>query len=248
MPRNRSKRIPTISLFTGSGGMDLGFAAEGFDIRAAVEVDEAACATLRRNWPRHRARVIQRQLENVSTEELLRVAGVRVGEVGMVIGGPPCQSWCVAGNRRGFDDPRGQALLEFCRVVREARPRAFCIENVPGLLIHAKQDIVALISHEVSRDGGERYQLAHDVLDAAEFGVAQRRRRVFIVGWRMSGEFYFPAATHQIEGAPTRKWKRPATTVGVALRGLPKPEAPSEQAHRVAATILKRNEQWYGKR
>lgn len=240
--------IPAISLFTGSGGMDLGFAAEGFDVRAAIEVDPAACETLRRNWPTHTTRLIERTLQDVSTDELLRVAGLRVGEAGVVFGGPPCQSWCVAGNRRGFDDPRGMALLEFCRVVREARPAVFCIENVPGLLIHSQVQMPEYIAAEINRGCASHYEVAADVLDAAEYGVPQHRRRVFIVGWRVPGEFYFPAATHNTTKSHERPWKKRARTVGDALKDLPTPTPPSPLAHRVASTIPNRNERWYGKR
>jgi DNA (cytosine-5)-methyltransferase 1 len=240
--------VTAISLFTGCGGMDLGFAREGFDIRVAVELDPAACATLRRNWPSHTKRLLERPLEAVSTRELLRVARLRVGEADIVLGGPPCQSWCVAGNRRGFDDPRGQALLEFCRVVRESKPRAFCIENVPGLLSYSDIDIPQVIVGEINRGLDVEYQIAADVLNAAEYGVPQQRKRVFIVGWRTPGEFFFPAPSHQTASSFQRPWKRPARTVGEALEGLPSPSAPSSIAHRVAMTIPGRNERWYGKK
>src|SRR5687767_9734436 len=101
--RKRRAKIPAISLFTGCGGMDLGFDREGFDIRVAVEADRAACATLRRNWPALNKRIIEDRLENIPTAQLLHVAGLKKGEVGIVFGGPPCQSWCNAGNRKGFD-------------------------------------------------------------------------------------------------------------------------------------------------
>lgn len=228
--------------------MDLGFAREGFDIRVAVEVDPAACDTLRRNWPSYRHRLIERPLEDISTDELLTVAGLGVAEAGIVFGGPPCQPWCVAGNRLGFDDPRGLALLEFCRVVREAQPATFCIENVPGLLNLSDTSMPELIAEEINRGLAIKYQFASDVLNAAEYGVPQQRRRVFIVGWRTPGEFYFPAPTHQIASAPKRPWKKPARTVGDAFKGLPTPTPPSPIAHRVATTIPRRNERWYGKR
>ena len=184
----------------------MGFSRAGFEIRAAVEIDPAACATLRRNWPAHEIRLVEKPLEEVSTGELLRVAGLGVGEAGIVIGGPPCQSWCIAGNRLGFDDPRGLALLEFCRVVREAQPAVFCLENVPGLMSYKGGDIVAAISAAINDGTGETYDMSAEILNAAEFGVAQHRRRVFVVGWRVHGEFYFPPPTHELSDAASRPW------------------------------------------
>lgn len=247
MTAKRTQRISAISLFSGAGGLDLGFSAAAFDVKAAVEMDPAACQTLRTNWPKLRRRLVQRPLEAVPTSELLGIAGLSVGEAGIVFGGPPCQSWCVAGNRLGFDDPRGRSLFEFCRVVREAQPRTFCIENVPGLLRYGGSDLLARIRDAVSSNSAS-YELTAQVVNAAEYGVPQTRRRLFIVGWRGSGEFYFPAATHHVAGAPHRKWKRPAVTVSQAFRDLPAPERPSPIAHRVAGTISARNEKWYGKK
>lgn len=244
----RRSQIPAISLFTGAGGMDLGFTRAGFEVRVAVEVDPAACETLERNFGVLHGRLIKRPLEEVTTAELLEVAGLELREAGIVFGGPPCQSWCIAGNRLGLHDPRGRSLLEFLRVVREAQPSTFCLENVPGLLNHSHFEGLNLIREELNQGTGEPYEVASDVLDAAVYGVPQHRRRVFIVGWRGPGEFYFPAATHHIAGAPARGRRRSAVTVGEALRGLPLPSPPSEIAQRVATTIPSRNERWYGKR
>jgi len=247
MSRSRVK-IPAISLFTGAGGLDLGFAREGFEIRVAVEIDPAACKTLKRNWRGIGRRLIQKPLEEIRTSELLQIAGLRPGETGVVLGGPPCQSWCVAGNRLGLSDPRGRSLLEFCRVVREAAPRTFCLENVPGFLNHHTFEVLKLIEREINWDPRWQYQLSAQVLNAAEYGVPQVRKRVFVVGWRTPVEFYFPAATHQLQDGPQREWRAPAVDVSTALRGLPRPDKPSPVAHRVAATIGARNERWYGRK
>jgi DNA (cytosine-5)-methyltransferase 1 len=138
--------------------------------------------------------------------------------------------------------------MEFLRVVREAQPLTFCLENVPGLLNHSHFEGLSLIREELNQGTGEPYEVASDILDAAAYGVPQRRRRAFIVGWRGPGEFYFPRATHRVPGASARGRRRSAVTVGEALRGLPPPRQPSEIAHRVARTIPSRNARWYGKR
>jgi DNA (cytosine-5)-methyltransferase 1 len=239
----RGTLIPAISLFTGAGGMDYGFSQEGFDVRVAVELDPVACATLRENWPTLKGRLLSEPLEAIPTERLLDVAGLGVGEVGLVFGGPPCQPFCVAGPRLGMKDPRAGAVEQFCRVVREAQPLTFCLENVPGALDHGLVDLVCGAVNE----GSMQYEIAVEVLNAAEYGVPQLRRRLFIVGWRGPGEFYFPAPTHQVSTAPVRLRKKPSVGVGVALQGLPDPEPPLEIAQRVAATIPARNRKWYGK-
>lgn len=244
---NTTRRIPAISLFSGAGGMDLGFSNAGFDIRVAVETDPAACETLKANWRGITKRLVQKRIEDVPTSELLQIARLKVGQAGLVFGGPPCQSWCVAGNRLGLADPRGRSILEFCRVVRQAAPEAFCLENVPGLLNHHATDVLHLIEEEVNRDPRWTYQLAAQVLNTAAYGVPQLRRRVFVVGWRTGGEFYFPHATHTITGQPRRAWLETPVGVGKALAGLPRPDAPSSIARRVAKTIPKRNRNWYGK-
>jgi DNA (cytosine-5)-methyltransferase 1 len=228
--------------------MDIGFLREGFDVRVAVELDPAACATLRTNFPQLRDRIIQKPLEEIATEEILDVAQLQVGEAGCVFGGPPCQSWSIAGNRLGMHDPRGEGLAEFLRVVREAKPLTFCIENVPGLLNHSHFKRLQLLQSELSNAGTSEYEITAAVINSAEFGVPQVRKRAFIVGWRGPGEFCFPAATHQLTSTPNRAWRKPAVTVGQALRGLPQAEAPSPIALSVAKSIPLRNKRWYGRR
>ncbi|HSW31799.1 MAG TPA: DNA cytosine methyltransferase [Longimicrobiales bacterium] len=238
--------IPTISLFSGAGGLDLGFRSAGFDVRVAVESDPSACATLAANNPHLNGRIFSRALEEVSTRELLESLALADGEeLGAVIGGPPCQPFCHAGPRLGLDDPRSRSLFEFCRVVREALPRVFVMENVPGLLHDT--DIPNLISAELD-PVATKYELSWDVLEASEFGAPQRRQRLFFVGWREAGSFRFPAPTHSAPDGPFARSAKPASTVREAFKGLPRPSTPSKLAKRVAQTIPARNEKWYGKK
>jgi DNA (cytosine-5)-methyltransferase 1 len=226
--------------------MDRGFLRQGFDVRVAVEVDTAAVATLRTNFPK--LCIIQRPLEDISTNELLELARLKKGEAACVFGGPPCQSWSIAGNRLGVRDPRGRAVAEFLRVVRETEPLSFCMENVPGLLSHSGLAGLRLIQRELNRSPRTTYEVAAEVLNAAEYGVPQQRKRVFVVGWRGPGEFVFPAATHHLDGPIKRSWQKPAKTVAQAFLGLPKAEKPGKQALSVARSIPMRNKKWYGKR
>ena len=244
-----SNTIPTISLFSGAGGLDLGFQQAGFDIRVAVESDPSACRTLAANNPHLDGRIVFRPLEEVSTDELLELAALEPGEdLGAIIGGPPCQPFCRAGPALGLRDPRSSSLFEFCRVVREAQPRVFVMENIPGLLRDPIIPTLFRAALAPNGDLGSTYDFTWDVLDAAEYGVPQRRKRLFFVGWRGEGSFSFPAPTHSPPGGPFERSTRPAATVGEVLAGLPLPIPPSQRAKQVAETIPERNATWYGKR
>lgn len=231
-----------ISLFTGAMGLDLGFELEGFDTRAVVEKDRAAVATIRKNRPH--IPVVERggspaALQQVSTEELLIRAGLRVGEVTAVIGAPPCEGYSTAGKRNGAEDHRAVEVREFLRVILEARPQFFVFEEVDAFLSAAKQHIpfydrVAMREDEVppsARLGsffeeiinaflGTGYTLSFDarnpkasVLNAADFGVAQKRKRFILIGSRDGPAVTLPEPTHP-------KW----VSLGEAIRGLDGPE------------------------
>ena len=126
--------LRAISLFTGVGGLDFGFEAAGFETAVAVEIDAVSCRTLRvnRDWP-----VIERDIHKVTSDELLRTAMLRQGEADVLIGGPPCQPFSKSGYwARGdalrLDDPRADTLTAYLRVLRDAQPKAFLLENVYG--------------------------------------------------------------------------------------------------------------------
>jgi len=193
-----------ISLFTGAGGLDYGFESAGFRTAVSVEMDDKCVETLRanRSWP-----VIPGPIGELGSEELLRRAGVGAGEVDVLIGGPPCQPFSksgfwATGEAKRLNDPRADTLREFFRVLRDTRPRAFLLENVEGLGFHGKNEAITLISAELtsinrSKDTDYRPELA--VLNAADYGVPQLRRRLFMVGSRDGRLFRFPFPTHAIE-------------------------------------------------
>lgn len=131
-----------ISLFTGAGGLDFGFEAAGFRTTVAVEIDSRCCITLRHNrgWP-----IIERDIADVPTDELLNVAGLKVGQADVLIGGPPCQPFSksgfwASGEAKRLDDPRATTLEGYLRVLAEAQPRAFLLENVEGLGFKGKDE------------------------------------------------------------------------------------------------------------
>jgi DNA (cytosine-5)-methyltransferase 1 len=210
------QRLKAISLFTGAGGLDLGFEAAGFDTAAAVEMDARCVETLlaNRSWP-----VIARDVGQVTTEELLAAGRLKVGEADVLIGGPPCQPFSksgfwATGEARRLDDPRATTIDHYLRIVEEARPRAFLLENVEGLGFRGKDEGLARI-HEAVKAINERYGIAYKpeiaVLNAADYGVPQLRRRLFVVAARDGTSFCFPEPTHlgpdaQRPGDNRRRW------------------------------------------
>jgi DNA (cytosine-5)-methyltransferase 1 len=199
-PHNRD-RATVISLYSGAGGLDYGLEAARFDTVAAVEIDRDCAETLRKNrrWP-----VIQRSIFSVTTEEMLETAGVSRGEVDLVMGGPPCQPFSksgfwVRGDSGRLGDPRSDTLGAFMRVVEEALPRAVLIENVEGLAYSSKDEGLKLLQRRlalINRRTGSKYQPVSGVLNAADFGVPQVRRRFIMVAARNGRPFIFPQPTH----------------------------------------------------
>jgi DNA (cytosine-5)-methyltransferase 1 len=197
------KRYTALSLYTGAGGLDLGFEAAGFDCRAAVEVDRDCVATLRANrtWP-----VIDRSIHEVSSADLLRTADLEPGEADVLIGGPPCQPFSKAGywasgDARRLDDPRADTVAAYLRVLRDTRPRAFLMENVAGLAFKGKDEGLRLIQstlESINRANGTEYRASLFVLNSAEFGVPQARERAFLVGSRDGRAFGPINATHRL--------------------------------------------------
>ena len=205
MPADRT--FTALSLYTGAGGLDLGFEAAGFECRAAVEIDLDCVATLRANRPWS---VIDRSIHDVTSAELLRTARMEPGEADVLIGGPPCQPFSKAGywasgDARRLDDPRADTVAAFLRVLRDTRPRAFLMENVAGLAFRGKDEGLRLIQstlEAINRSTGTGYQAWLLVLNAAEHGVPQARERAFLIGSRDGTLFGSMPPTHRLAAAP----------------------------------------------
>ncbi|QEH81578.1 DNA cytosine methyltransferase [Sphingomonas sp. C8-2] len=199
--------MKAISLFTGVGGLDFGFEAAGFDTAVAVEIDKACCRSLRdnRDWP-----VIERDVHQVPSKELLKVAGLKRREADVLIGGPPCQpfsksGYWVTGDAKRLGDERADTLSAYLRILEDSLPRAFLLENVSGLAYRNKDEGLERILEGVeaiNRRTGSRYKPSWKVLNAASFGVPQLRERIFIVASRDGTDFTFPEATHSDPGEP----------------------------------------------
>lgn len=230
MPRVRNPSgLTAISLFTGAGGLDYGFEAAGFRTAVALELDPRCCQTLRsnRSWP-----VIQKDIATVPTSELLAAAGLKVGEADVLIGGPPCQPFSksgfwVSGEARRLNDPRASTLEGYLRVLAEVQPKAFLLENVEGLGFRGKDEGLQLINRRLAAINdayGTQYRANIETLNAADFGVPQVRRRMFVIGSRDGNSFSFPSPTHvNSRDAQPGDNHRSYLTAWDALHDLPSP-------------------------
>jgi DNA (cytosine-5)-methyltransferase 1 len=193
-----AEKLQLISLFSGCGGMDYGFEAAGFHTAVALEMDHACAETLRQN---RRWNVIEDDIFNVSTKKILKHGNLKRGEADLLIGGPPCQPFSKSGYwARGdsgrLKDPRADTLSAYMRVVEEAQPRAFVLENVTGLAYAGKdeglQHLLAEIT-AINRRARTKYRPYFKVVKAVEHGVPQLRERFFLVAARDGTPFTFPA-------------------------------------------------------
>lgn len=240
-----SKKLKVISIFSGAGGLDVGFKLAGYEIALCVENDESCADTLKSNMPD--VPVICKDIRDVSVEEILQKSKLKPLEAALVIGGPPCQPFSLAGKRDGLLDPRGTLFMEFVRIVRGILPKAFLMENVKGLLNWNNGEALEMIYKELSdsfhNDEDYKYEVSYKCLNTACFGIPQIRERVFFIGSLIGRKFEFPAETHGSTNDESKtKSLLPFKTVKDAFDKLPPPDAPSKAALRVAKTIKKRHQ------
>jgi DNA (cytosine-5)-methyltransferase 1 len=216
-----------ISLFSGAGGLDLGVEAAGFEVAAAVELNEDAADTMEKNFDGLYSGVLRKDIFDVPTKELLAAAGLRGRErPDLLVGGPPCTPFSKSGfwldwKRAGLD-PDASLLQAYTRILAEAKPRAFILENVYALTYDNKASRPAFrrLLSEIDSAG---YALRWQVLNAADFGVPQARPRLFIVGARKRSRLpELPEPTHggRWERRRTGAEEFPHITTGQALAGL----------------------------
>jgi DNA (cytosine-5)-methyltransferase 1 len=222
--------MKSVELFAGAGGLAIGMAKAGFHHAAVIEWNSDACETFRENKRHHTHHVEEWPLHETDVREF--DYGTLNGDVMVVSGGPPCQPFSMGGKHRGHLDERDM-FPEAVRAVRELRPKAFIFENVKGL----KRDTFAtyfeyirlqltypglfrrreetwrehcrrLEKHHTASHGGAEYNVVSELLNAANYGVPQRRERVFIVGFRsdLGVGWSFPKATHSEEALLSSKW------------------------------------------
>ncbi len=217
-----------VSLFSGGGGMDLGVHNAGFDVLAAIEMDEHCCETLRTNIERERrhTRVVEADVRTIRPKALMNELGLAPGELDLLCGGPPCQSFSQIGKQKALDDERGPLLFEMVRFARAMKPKAIFIEQVKGLAgakdLHGKRGgVLEMLLADIEAAG---YAPKWKLVNAADYGLPQRRTRLFVVATRAPNGFQFPEQTHLPPGANQGLFPLPEHKgVGDVLKGLGKP-------------------------
>lgn len=263
-----SKAI-SISLFTGAFGLDLGMEQAGFHTVSVVEKDRDAAKTIAINRPFLKESAVPREIEKVSSQELLEEGGrvlnlgraLRPGEVDLVTGGPPCQPFSTAGKRGSVIDPRGSLFMDFIRIVKEVQPRFFLMENVRGLLsaplrhrpinqrgkdyppLEADEMAGAALMVVLAEMKSLGYNVVYNLLEAADYGVPQNRERVVFIGSRDGEAATFPLAQYSKDGQNLPKW----LTLSDALTGLVDPEPEFigySESRRKFLRLLKAGQNW----
>ena len=173
-------------MFTGAGGLDLGFHKAGFNIKQCVEIDKRFCQTLYFNKKYFKNSEIIN--EDINTLDFSKIHK----EYDIIIGGPPCQSFSSSGYRRGLQDPRGLLFKQFIKMLEHTKAKMFVFENVRGLLYANGGKAIEEITSEFKKIG---YDLEIRLINAADYGVPQFRERVFILGSKI-GKLHFPYPTH----------------------------------------------------
>jgi len=198
-----------VSLFSGAGGLDLGFVQAGHKVVWANDLYADAVETYRNNIGRH-----------IVCEDITKIPSDAIPSCDMVIGGFPCQGFSVANTKRHAADTRNILYLQLLRVIRDKKPACFVAENVKGLLNFEKGSVFKRILTDFAAAG---YRVSHRLFNAADFGVPQRRERIIIVGVRndLKYDYEFPFPTHDKDGLGGLI---PWVGVGAALSGIPDPD------------------------
>lgn len=204
--------MDVVSLFSGAGGLDLGFINAGFNIVWANDFDKDAVKTYQNNIGDH---IVYGKIEDIPTSS--------IPDCDIVIGGFPCQGFSQANRLRFEDDDRNKLYLEFLRVVQDKQPKFFFAENVRGILSLGGGEAINKIEHDFASAG---YKMKKKLFNTADFGVPQARWRVILVGTRtdIAFDYEYPVESHT---SPTKagingleKW----VTIGEALSNIPEPD------------------------
>ena len=208
---NKFIKPRVVSLFSGAGGLDLGFKKAGFKIVWANDFDKDAVATYK---------------ENIGNEcicgDISEIDSADIPECDVIIGGFPCQGFSVANTKRNVLDERNKLYLQYIRVLKAKKPKFFVAENVKGILSLGHGAVIQAIINDFSEAG---YNVKYKLLNAADYGVPQTRQRVIIVGVRkdIKVEFEYPKPTHSKDGKNgLRKW----VSVSEAFENIPDPDGP----------------------
>ena len=223
MTSKNGHRPICIDLFSGAGGLALGFEQAGFDVAAAIEYDPIHAAIHKLNFPE--ARVICQDVRELTGDEIRKRAGLGTRSIDVVVGGPPCQGFSLIGYRV-LEDPRNELVFHFLRLATELRPKAFVFENVAGMATGPHQKLLEELFQQFERSG-YKVRLPYRILNASHYGVPQDRRRLILLGARRGIKLpNYPAAraAPATNGRGSRELVeglRPTPTVWDAIGDLP---------------------------
>ena len=181
----KKTKLKVLSLFAGAGGMDLGFKNAGYDIVWANDIDADSVKTYKRNIGDH---IYHGDIEKIRNNKI-------PSDIDIVIGGFPCQGFSIANKSRHIDDSRNKLYKQMLRIIKDKKPKYFVAENVAGILNLGKGAVIQKIIKDFKSLG---YKVDYKLLNAADYGVPQSRKRVFIIGNRLGLENPYPKQTHQI--------------------------------------------------
>ena len=235
-----------LSLFSGAMGLDLGIAATGrFNFVACLEKEPAFCETIRLNRDAGRLptdlRIYEGDICETSPEKMMDECGLMSGELDLLVGGPPCQSYSTAGRRGTTQDPRGMLIWQFLKYVEVLQPKFFVMENVRGLISAAIKhrpiaerpqrggkplteeeepgSVVRLLAHDLQMCGSAAYHMDCFEVNAVNYGAPQLRERIIFFGNRYNQRLAFPDPTHGYNEPGLKPWN----TLRDAIRGLEDP-------------------------
>ena len=209
----------SLDLFAGAGGLTEGLHQAGFRTVLANEYDEMAAHTFKHNHPD--VPLLCRDIKELSVKEILKLTGVKKGDMALVCGGPPCQGFSLAGQRLD-NDPRNTMFKEFVRIVDGVRPEVFLFENVSGIVSMSGGAVLKAILAEFDAIG---YDCEYRILNAADYGVPQARPRFILIGTRDVPHIGFPSKTHSSPDEAQDLFStelKPYVTTWDALSDLPK--------------------------
>lgn len=206
--------LNVVDIFCGASGLSAGFSKEGFNILLGIDFYESALKTFEKNHPD--SQILNKDIQKVTGKEIKKMIGNK--KIQVVVGGPPCQGFSMAG-RRQPNDPRNSLFMEYVRLMRALNPEIFMMENVRGLLSmknEKEEKVIDIIIGEFDKIG--KYKVELYKVNTADYGVPQKRNRVFIIGYKKKYNLKFPKKTHNKKGEDgLKKW--------VGLKGILLPKS-----------------------
>lgn len=207
-----------VDLFCGAGGLSHGFQTAGFDVVAGVDSEERFAETFERN---HDATFLEADLSETTGQEVLSMLSLRAGEIDVLVGGPPCQGFSLAGAKTTPGDERNFLLTQFIKAVYEIEPEWFVMENVPRVTTMEDGAVLSYLQSQFDKIG---YSVSHDILNAVHFGVPQRRERAFFIGHADGRTLSLPEGSYRESAEQQTLFDQQSEaprTVGDAISDLP---------------------------